>query len=393
MPLLKDWLPALCGMMCLGLGAGLISVYGFFVAPLVQEFGVSTAVVNLGPVALLLVPGIVSPYVGKLADRLPVRRMVLFGASVAMGALLLITRMPTLWLMGVCFLLFSLGMTFYGPVVVNGLMVKCYPGREARALAIAAIGISIASATLPPIIGFLLSYLEWRAALATLAGAVLVFLWVGALTGLPGEVVGQSVVEQTPGQPPADAGIFRRREFWLVGLLSAMGLSVSVVLAVVYPPHFLAEGYTLSQAGWFLSLTAISGMVGKLSVAWLGNAANQHAKWLAIALLGSKILGLTLLLRSTDAAGAIVGLFFLGFGAGAFITMQGYLNSRYYSASVISRVIGAQMPLFLPFGLIGAPLAGYVFDLTGSYEPMFIGLIGLLALAMLMAWLLPPSKG
>ncbi|MCR9105197.1 MAG: MFS transporter [Gammaproteobacteria bacterium] len=392
MPSLKDWLPALCGMMCLGLGAGLIGVYGFFVAPLVQEFGVSTAVVNMGPVLLLLVPGIVSPFVGKLADRLPVRRMVLFGAALAMGALLLITRMPSLWLMGLCFLLFSLGLTFYGPVVINGLMVKCYPGREARALAIAAIGISVASATLPPMMGFLLSYLEWRAALATLAGAVFVALWAGALAGLPGEVVGTVASDAAPGQPPVDADIYRRREFWLVGLCSALGLGVSVVLAVVYPPHFLAEGYTLAQAGWFLSLAGMAGMAGKLSVAWLGSAANARAKWLAMALLGLQVIGFALLMGAQNTPGVIAGLCFLGFGGGAFLTMQGYLNSRYYDASVISRVIGAQMPLFMPFGLVGAPLAGYLFDRTGSYEPMFMLLSGLLLLAILLAWLLPASR-
>ena len=39
-------------MICLALGAGLIGIYGFFVKPLSEEFGVGVATLNIGPVAL-----------------------------------------------------------------------------------------------------------------------------------------------------------------------------------------------------------------------------------------------------------------------------------------------------------------------------------------------------
>ncbi|MDX1733749.1 MAG: MFS transporter [Halioglobus sp.] len=382
-----SWLPAACGMACLGLGAGLIGIFGFFVGPLSQEFGVGAAVINIGPVALLLVPGIVAPHVGRLADRLPVRRMVLFGTTLAMASLLAITQVSALWQAGVLFLCFSLGLTFYGPVVVNGLMVKLYPGREARALAIAAIGISIASATLPPLMGALLSFLDWRTTLALLAAGVLCLLWVMALTTLPPGVVGSAA----DGEHPPAADFYRRREFWLIGLCVAMALGVAVLLAVVYPPHFLARGFTLAQAGWFLSFAGMAGLLGKACVAWLGDAGRARAKWLAMALLLLQIAGLGLLLRADSVASVLPAMSLLGFGSGAFIPMHPYLNSRYFDARVISHVIGAQMPLFLPFGLFGAPLAGYVFDRTGSYDLVLMVLAAILAVAMLLALRLPPA--
>ena len=178
---LKFWLPAITGMVCLALGAGLIGIYGFFVEPLSREFGVGVATLNIGPVALLLVPGIVAPRVGRLVDRLPTRRIMLTGASLAMLSLVAVSQSPTLPLAGLSFLIFALGLTLYGPVVVNGLMVKLYQGREARALAIAAIGISLAGAILPPITGQLLSSLDWREALLALALILLCILWLAVL--------------------------------------------------------------------------------------------------------------------------------------------------------------------------------------------------------------------
>ena len=126
-------------MVCLGLGAGLIGIYGFFVEPLSREFGVGVATLNIGPVALLLVPGIVAPMVGRLVDRVPIRRIILTGASLSMLSLVAASQAPSLLFAAITFLVFALGVTMYGPVVINGLMVKIYIGSEARALAIAAM--------------------------------------------------------------------------------------------------------------------------------------------------------------------------------------------------------------------------------------------------------------
>ena len=100
MHLLQQWRPAIAGMFFLGFGAGLIGTYGFFIEPLSREFGVGVAVLNLAPVALLLVPGIISPFIGRLVDRVPIRRLILVGVTVAMGSLLLVSRAPSLALAG-----------------------------------------------------------------------------------------------------------------------------------------------------------------------------------------------------------------------------------------------------------------------------------------------------
>ncbi len=71
--------------------------------------------------------------------------------------------------------------------------------------------------------------------------------------------------------------------------------------------------------------------------------------------------------------------------------MQPYLNSRYFDAAIISQVNGAQMPLFLPFGLIGAPLAGYAYDQTGNYDAVLVALAATLGVAALLIVRLPAA--
>ncbi|MAT92651.1 MAG: hypothetical protein CME59_08620 [Halioglobus sp.] len=375
-------------MVFLGLGVGVISIYGFFVEPLAREFGVGVAVINLGPVALLLIPGIVSPFIGKLVDRLPIRAIILFGVTLAMAALLLTSRAPTLPLVGAGFTLFVFGAIFYGPVVVNGLMVKLYPGREARALAIAAIGISFAAAVLPPATGVLLANFHWRAALAILAGVLLLILWCVALLGVPGGVVGAVAASDEQG----GMGIYREPAFWLIGGCMALGLNTAVVMAVCYPPHFVAEGYSLADAGWFLALSGMAGLFGKLSVAWIGDRVRAHARWLAVGILVALLVGYGLLLQTEGRAQVLAAMVLLGYSGGAFLPMHPFLNSRYFDASIIGQVTGAQMPLFLPLGIVGAPLAGFVFDRTGSYDLVLVGICGILAVAACLALCLPAAR-
>jgi MFS family permease len=96
-------------MACLGFGVGLLGVYGFFVEPLSREFGVGVATINIGPVALLLVPAFAAPVVGKLADRMSIRRIVLAGIFCAMLSLAFISMAPSLLLVAFGFLVFALG--------------------------------------------------------------------------------------------------------------------------------------------------------------------------------------------------------------------------------------------------------------------------------------------
>ena len=385
MEFLKPLRPVLTGMCCLALGPGIMGIYGFFVEPLSSEFGVGVAILNVGPVALLFVPAILGAWIGKMADQLPIRNILLVGVTLGMLSLMAISHAPTLWLVALGFLSFSLGLTLYGPVVVNGLMVKLYPGREARALAVVAMGMSLSAATLPPLVGTLLEYYSWRSALQGLAAGALVVLWLAILIGIPKGVV------LTP--PTADApvakGFSSNKAFWLIGLCVALAMNVAIVLAVCYPPLFASKGYNMVDAGWFLALAGMTGLVGKSCLAWLGDDVRHYVKWLAAAMLVLQSAGLGLLFTAADVSEMIPAMCLLGFSGGAFLPMHPYLNSRYFDASIISQVTGAQMPLFLPFGLVGAPLAGYAFDQTGNYNAVLMALAATLCLAALLALGLP----
>ncbi len=380
---LRFWLPAMAGMTCLGLSIGLVSMFGFFVPHLSREFGVGVAAINMAPVVFLLAPGLLSPFVGKLVDHRSIRGLMLLGSTVSMLSLFVLSQATSLLVVCSAFLLFAVGLVFYGPLAVNSLMIKLYPAREARALAVASLGISVSSITLPVAAGAVLQVLDWRSSLALLSLAMLGVLWLWVLAVLPAGVVAQAT------EPRESVGreITGRAEFWLVGALVAMALGVTLVLAICYPPLLVNRGFSPVQAGLFLSVGGAAGFGGKLLIAAFADTARHRTRWIVVALLVIMLSGLLMLATAVSTAVLIASVALLGFSGGSFLPLHPYLNSRYFRPDIIGRVNGAQSPFFLPLGLTAPPLAGYVFDQTGSYELVIqcLALLPLVSLGLLFA--------
>ena len=128
--------------------------------------------------------------------------------------------------------------------MINGLLVKIYPGGR-RGRYHGRHGISVATMLLPPLVGVLMAQFGWRPALLYPAMGLLLVLCVLVLAGYPGQYRSRG----SPGHGGTEAGIYRRPEFWLIGLCVAMALNVSLVIGICYPPHFVQSGFSIAEAG------------------------------------------------------------------------------------------------------------------------------------------------
>ena len=392
---IKTWLPALVCMVCQGLGMGLIGVYGFFVEPLAGEFNVSRTAINSGPIFLLIMPAFLGPLVGKLADRVSIRQLLLLGVVVSMSSLYAMTYMDSFLYVVVFFMMFCMGMVFYGPISVNAFLVKQYRSRAGRALAIAAMGVSLSTAVLPICVAWLMEVYSWRDSLAILAIGLLVVLVSSIIFGLKdGEKppLSSTHAGEDESQGSGDANFLRSQAFWLIGLVVAIAFSSSLVIAICYPPHFISLGFSELEAGLFLTAGGMAGLCGKFCVAALIDRFQSQLKYFAMILLLLQVLGFSGLLLSESYYAAMLSVSLAGLGGGAFIPMHPILNNGYFDAKIIGRVNGAQVPMMLPLGLIGLPLSGYAFDQTGSYQWVIATVIVMFVFATILLCKLPKCK-
>ncbi len=382
----KFWMPALVCMLCQGLGIGLVGIFGFFVDPLANEYAVSRTSINSAPILLLIMPAFLSPIIGKLVDRVPIRNILLLGVIIATSCLYAISASTELYLLALGFIGFSAGLVLYGPLSINAFIIKHYQSNTGRVLAIATIGLSIASIILPIWTAWLLERNNWRSALAIIAITVFIILINAIFFGLKSSNKQPAPTANTPIDNVPASFFLTHPAFWLIGLPIGMFFMSAMVLSVCYPAHFANIGFSPMETGVFLSSAGISGLAGKLIVAAFIDRFRSKLKYLASLLVFIQACGMVGILLSETLYPTIASVLLIGLGGGGLIPMPPMLNNLYFDASIIGRVTGAQVPMLLPMGLIGLPLSGYIFDLTGSYQLVFSAMIisHLLAISMLL---------
>lgn len=87
-----------------------------------------------------------------------------------------------------------------------------------------------------------------------------------------------------------------------------------------------------------------------------------------------------------------VAMITFGLGIGVGMLMQSYLWAEYFGRQHLGSIRGAAMPIILFCGAIGAPLSGYVRDLTGSYRDVWLVAIVLMLLGALVLGTTPPPR-
>ena len=383
---LRLYAPALACMLCQGLAMSMASLYGFFVSPLAQEFSASVATINSGIIIMLLMGIIASPTAGKLADRFAIRHLMWLGICIAMLSLWGIAQASSLAVMGICFALFAFGIAFYGPVTVSAFLTTHYQQHLGRMLAVAAIGVSIGSIVLPVSLAWLMEQYAWREALFILASASAAILLVTVAVGIPSTRTATTRTQQT-----TDNSFLNQKPFWIIGIAVAICFSAGMVLVLSYPPHFATLGMTTADTGYVFAAGGAAGATGKLLFAVFSDRYKHHLRLIAMVVVGLQAIAAGLLSQADSHMAVLFSVTLFGFGGGVFIPLQPFMNSVYFNHGVIGSVNGLQMALVVPLGAIGAPLAGYVYDTTGSYTIVYQCLACIFAACLVMIYRLRPA--
>ena len=383
LPLLYGhWSTAIACMATQGLGMGVFGIYGLFVLPLHRELGIDVASLNLGLALMMVLMGVMGPALGPILDKTSIKRIMMLGAVWAMlGFCLLSTAFNALTL--ILYYSFTvIGLGLYGPMTGNTLLVKSYTADRARALAIAALGVSIASMLLPPLVAYLLELYDWHVAMVVvgLISGICVFsaLWL-AVPDVPPHA-GQTEEHEAPID--TSTAFLRRASFWIIGLVFAIIFSAAVLTTTSYIPHLQTLGYSVMDASLLLASGGAAGMVGKLSYIWIANHIRHKVVHLLLFILAMQIAGWLIFINNTEPLPLYAAQALLGFSAGISIPLQPLMISLYFDARIIGKINGFQAPLFLPFGFLLPYLGGRAYDLTGNYMQGFQVATALLVLSV-----------
>jgi cyanate permease len=275
-------------------------------------------------------------------------------------------------------------------------IAKWFVRGRGRAMAIAQLGNPIGGVIFVPLTQSLIDSSGWRATwviLAVLSAGLVIPLALVFLRREPEDMGllpdggsarrsasrrhGAPVV--TPVMPDPEVSWTRHQvmhtvTFWrLVFAFSVVMLGQSTVGVHRIPafmdrgidPTLVAYATALDAAAAAVSLFALGLVVDRIQVRYLGALG-----FLAIALA----IYLTLLAEAAPMMFASTLIF--GLGIGGSMLLQSYIWAQYYGRRNLGSIRGVVQPITLVFAGIGPPLAGYVRDVTGTYDAIwYAGLV------------------
>lgn len=366
---------------------------GLMLIPMTQEFGWSYFEFSLGLSAMMLGGMCSSPFLGRLVDRIGVRRIIIPGtAGVGLLTMAQALQSGPLWLFLLGFaVLGSLGSTAVGYAKVLGSLFNQHRG---KALALFGVESSLAGALAVPIIQWLINNYGWRGAfvgmgLIILSTVPLLLAWLAEpdppqaaslqLGEVPGVLVSQAL---------------RDRTFWIITAAGFLAIIPAIGMMPHMVPYMLARGVNLQSSIWMLSVMSIAMAAGTLVGGWLlDHAPNAKVAVPFAALSTLGLLGMLFLSGSTTGMAILaISVAVMGFAGGAKRPMATFFQLRFFGLKDFGGISGAQAPFIAGGMLLAPPAVGLVYDRLGTYEPALWAMVGLMGLTIFAYLLLGPYR-
>jgi MFS family permease len=371
---------AFCGAF-VSFGSILIFTFSVFLKPLTSEFGWTRAQVSLAFTVAALTVAACSPFMGRLLDRYPARRIILPCMAVygvAYGSLALLT--PHLWHLLAVFAL--LGIVGNGTTQLGYARVvsSWFDESRGRALSVVMAGVGLGSIVFPMLAQFIISAAGWRVAYAALGGIILVMglPLTAAFLYEPEDYTGP---ESSPA-PAAHLSISSSLQSYpFLCLVSALVLfSVSTNGVLGHLSALLTDrGFSASGAAVALALLGVASLSSRLVTGYL---MDRFFAPRAVALLficsGA---GILVFIFGHAVWTPYAGALLLGAGLGAESDAVPFLLSRYFGLRRFSELYGYTWSAYAISGAMGPLLMGNFFDHAHSYRPVMLVFAGLVAMA------------
>ncbi|MBE0431427.1 MAG: MFS transporter [Dehalococcoidia bacterium] len=380
------WIVGACFL--ISLYAGGVVFYGFtaIIEPLANEFGWSYAQISLAASLRGLEMGLLAPLVGILVDRWGPRRLLIGGAIVTCLGLTVLSRTTSLAAFYGSFVILAIGMSACSSTVLMTAVANWFRRRIGLAMGIMICGYGFAG-LLVPIIANLIDTYDWRLAIGMLAAGMLVICLPLALVvrhkpehygyhpdgevDNPGRSADSLVQTRTVEIDVGTRQALKSRTFWHITLsLLAQAVVVSSVITHVMP-YLGSIGLTRSRSSLIAMTIPLVSIAGRLGLGWLGDRVDKRrviAGGLAMMCGGLLCFGLI----ASGALWLIVPFLILfGIGYGGNNTMRASVIGEFFGRRNFGAIHGFMIGIMALGGIAGPPLAGWVFDHWGSYQPIW----------------------
>jgi predicted MFS family arabinose efflux permease len=371
----------ICGAAVLALNMGIRQTFGLFLEPVTLDLAMSRSNFALAIAVQNLLWGLLTPACGMLADRYGTGRVLAAGGLLyALGNTVMALGESAFAVHLGAGVMVGMAVGASGFPLVLAVVARSVPEeRRSMALAIAATGGSVGQFLLLPFSQVLIEGLGWPAALLILAAlAALIVPLAAALAGKP------TMAAAGPASLGGALSQARRHRGFL--LLTAgffvCGFHVSFI-ATHLPGYITSLNLDPLVGASALGLIGFFNILGGLAAGVLGSRFRLKYVLSMIYLARAVAIGLFLFGPKTEwavfAFSAVIGLLWL-----STVPLTSSLVGQIFGSRFMATLFGIVMLGHQLGAFFGAWLGGLSYDLTGSYDGVWILsiLLGLLAAAL-----------
>jgi MFS family permease len=342
-----------------------------------------------------------------MITRIGARKTIVIGGCVAATAAFLMSRLGHVYPLFVTLGVFQgLGVSLSAMIPVQTVAIAWFHARRALALGLVLGGGAVGGFLAPQLINWavLRAGGNWRTgflliAVASLTGAVVALL---AVRNRPGDV-GQHPDGAAPEErsdpsagPERKARTYRTNDVWTVREAlntRALWLLILAVTGTFYMWQIIVTQGPLPMSAFLYSLAIGLSIVGRFAIAGLGDRIEPRYLF-AFGSLCTLIGGILFWVVSPDKAWvAYLYPLLAGFGFGAAYVCIPTITGNYWGPEAFPGVTGLISPMAMLIQSSAAPLAGFLYDLQGTYLTIMVvawitAVFGFVAIL----FCLPPNK-
>jgi MFS family permease len=380
---------------------GVQYTFGVFFKPLASEFGWTSAATSGAFSTYMVLSGVFTIIAGRLNDRFG-PRLVLTICSVFLGAgLILLSQTSAIWHLYLFYGgLVSIGMSgTYFPLMST--VARWFVKKRGMMTGIAASGVGCGTIIMPPFASWLISSYGWSTSYIVIG----IIAWVVFM--LSAQFLRRDPAQK--GQLPygyndaptestgLDAEGFSTREavstvqFWLFSITYLFFGIFAQAIMIHIVPHATYLGITAIMAATIL--TAIGGLsiAGRIGIGSAGDRIGNRTVFIISFVLTTAALAWLLIAEKMW----MFYLFAIIFGVsyGGLAVLHSPLVAEIFGLRSHSTILGILGFVTILGGALGSLLAGWLFDITDSYDLAFLIFSILSFISVILASFLKPVTG
>jgi len=360
----------LCSIIIVLIANGFRQTFGIFLLPVVADLDISRQTFGLVVAIQALLFGFVQPIAGLIADRHGSFKVIVGGALLyALGLWLMSISANALDLHISLSFFVGLGLAGTTQVIVLGAVGKVVPNERRGFVfgAVIAAG-SFGMFLFVPSLQGMMGIFSWRETLIIMASLVLLIplLAIGLRINAPTNNEGKI---QSLREAIGEARCHRGYILLVVGFF-VCGFHVTFI-STHFPAYLAEKGVSLSAAAYALGIIGLFNILGAYVFGAAGDRYRKKNLLTFIYLSRALVMILMLVLPITDNTalifGAVLGVLWL-----ATVPLTSGIVAQVFGTQYFSMLYGIVFMSHQFGAFSGAWLGGYIYDIAGSYDLMWV---------------------